>query len=169
MENKIYIEDNFFSSGKTVIKNSRNERIGDLDLKTAFSTSITVYDIHNNELAEGKFKRLLSSNWVVSSSGEILGTLKANWFSFAKKFTYSTQRGHQYTITSPVLSKSFTILDEQYQDVATFTRVNSFFSSPAYELTNFTDQLSTEEFIVVVMGINAMEKNQTAATIGYKA
>ncbi|WP_121640974.1 hypothetical protein [Virgibacillus sp. Bac330] len=165
MENKIYIEDNFFSSGKTSIKNSRNERIGDLDLKTAFSTSITVYDIHNRELAAGKFKHFFSSNWLVSSSGEIQGTLKANWFSFAKKYTYTTHnRGHQYTITSPVLSKSFTIMDERYQDVATFTRVNSFFSSPAYELTNLTDQLSTEEFIVVVMGINAMEKNRTAAT-----
>ncbi|WP_077298439.1 hypothetical protein [Virgibacillus pantothenticus] len=168
MENKIYIEDNFFSAGRTAIRNHQNEKIGDLDLKTAFSSSINVYDSQGTRLAEGKFKSFFSSQWVViDATAEIIGTLKANWFSFKKEYTYTVKNGHEYTITSPVFSKTFTMTDEQEREiVASFTRVSNFFSSPAYELINHTDRLSMEEFIVVVMGVNAIEKSKAAASSG---
>jgi hypothetical protein len=36
------------------------------------------------------------------------------------------------------------------------------FSSPAFQLTNYSEQLSTEELIAVVMGVNAIHRNNSS-------
>jgi hypothetical protein len=41
---KLYFKDNFFSSGKTVIWNERQDSLGEVDLRSAFGSSIDVYD-----------------------------------------------------------------------------------------------------------------------------
>ncbi|MGX4671014.1 hypothetical protein JNUCC74_17840 [Cerasibacillus sp. JNUCC 74] len=164
MDDKVYITDNFFSSGYTDIKNEQNEKIGYLDLKSVFSSGVTVYDQHTTKLAEGRFKGFFSSQWIVmNANGVMLGTLKTSWFSFSKKYTYTTSNGDLYNIHSPAFSREFTISDEQNHEIASFRRNNSFFSSSAYELLNHTDKLTMEEFIIIVMGVNAIEKNKQAS------
>jgi hypothetical protein len=46
--------------------------------------------------------------------------------------------------------------------VAKFEKISGFFSSPAFQLTNHSDQLSTEELIAVVMGVNAIQRRNSS-------
>jgi hypothetical protein len=50
------------------------------------------------------------------------------------------------------------------QEVASFKKVNGFFQSAAFELTNLSDSLLTEELIAVVMGVNEIEKRRRNAS-----
>ncbi|MEC5423894.1 hypothetical protein QGM71_10370 [Virgibacillus sp. C22-A2] len=163
METIVYIADNFFSAGKTVIKDQNNQNVGFLDLRSAFSSAVSLYDLEESLLASGQFKTF-SNQWIVSDKNEdLLGTLKTSWFSFSKKYTYTTSHRGIYTISSPAFSRDFSISDEKSDEVATFKRTNHFFSSRAYEVNNFAGQMTTEELIVVVMGVNALEKRKQGA------
>ncbi|WP_156416100.1 hypothetical protein [Gracilibacillus massiliensis] len=44
MENEVFIAYNFFSAGKTEIMNADQQVIGHLDLKSAFSSSVAIYN-----------------------------------------------------------------------------------------------------------------------------
>ncbi|KAB8127458.1 hypothetical protein F9U64_17580 [Gracilibacillus oryzae] len=162
MDKIIYISDNFFSAGKTSIRNAQNEEIGMLDLKSAFKSNISVFDNNGSMLASGKF-RPFSSKWIVYGPEQELGILKQKLFSFSKTYYYTTKGQDTYIIHSPAFSRDFTIRDKQENAVATFKRMNHFFSSPAFEINNTENRLQTEELICVVMGVNAIEKSNNAA------
>lgn len=53
---KFYFRDNFFSAGKTEILNEANEVIGELDLKSAFGSSLDVYGKNGELLCSGGFQ-----------------------------------------------------------------------------------------------------------------
>jgi hypothetical protein len=69
----VYFSDNFFSSGKTDIFSEGNERIGILDLKSAFSSNIDVLDVTGDVIVRGRFP-FLSNKWVVlNSNDQVIG------------------------------------------------------------------------------------------------
>ncbi|KZE69228.1 hypothetical protein AWM68_02875 [Fictibacillus phosphorivorans] len=163
MEKCVYFNDSFFSSGRTEIYNASQEKLGELDLKSAFSSSVNVENEKGEIVVEGGFP-FFSSRWIITQAdGTELGEVKSSFAFFSKRFRYSTN-DHTYEIESPAFSKEYTILDDNKAEVATFRKINGFFQSAAFELTNHSDVLRTEELIAVVMGVNAIEKrNQSSA------
>ncbi|QKS70207.1 hypothetical protein FLK61_25945 [Paenalkalicoccus suaedae] len=156
MERTVYFSDNFFSSGKTDIFNEDKERVGELDLKGAFSSSVRIETKEGNVL-EAAFP-FFSMKWRIKlEDGTKVGEVKYALSFSKKRYTYTTSTG-EYDISAPAFSRSYTIKDTDEQTVAIFDRVSGFFSAPSYKLVNESDYLTTEELIAVVMGVNAIEK-----------
>jgi hypothetical protein len=61
-----------------------------------------------------------------------------------------------------VFSKQYDIYQDETTIVAKFEKISGFFSSPAFQLTNYSTQLSTEELIAVVMGVNAIQRRNSS-------
>ncbi|ANX11552.1 hypothetical protein ABE41_005990 [Fictibacillus arsenicus] len=165
MEKCVYFNDNFFSSGKTDIYNESQERLGEIDLKSVFGSSLNVENEKGEVVVEGNFP-FFSNRWSIKQpNGTELGEVKSSFAFFSKRYHYLTNNA-AYEIESPAFSKEYTILDENKAEVATFKKVNGFFQSPAFELKNYSDSLSTEELIAVVMGVNAIEKRHNSSAGG---
>ncbi|MFC0270782.1 hypothetical protein ACFFIX_04860 [Metabacillus herbersteinensis] len=163
MTETVYFKDTFFSTGITEIFNGNKEKIGELDHKGAFSSSIAIFDQTGALAVSGKFT-FFSRHWVVIDDQELeLGILKNKLSFFTKKFEYKTHGRGTYRIESPAFSKEYEIFDKNEELVATFQKTNGFFASPAFQLTNKSSSLSTNELIAVVMGINSIQKAQSAA------
>ncbi|MGM0846240.1 MAG: hypothetical protein ACQEUT_14785 [Bacillota bacterium] len=163
MSSALYFSDNFFSSGRTEIYNSNKERVGELDLKSAFSASMDILNIDGHVMASGKFP-FFGNRWIVSGKdGEELGELKQKWSFFSKRFQYHSSGKGTFSIESDAFSKDYTVLAEDGTVVCTFERVSGFFSSPAFKLENFSSILSNQELVAVVMGVNAIQKRNNSA------
>ncbi|ANC77271.1 hypothetical protein ABE65_010835 [Fictibacillus phosphorivorans] len=162
MERCVYFEDTFFSSGKTDIYNAEHQKQGVLDLRSAFSSGVSIEDASGRLIVEGNFP-FLSGKWVVKQSdGRELGVVKSSFALFSKKYHYITNV-QNYEIEAPAFSKEYTVFDENKEEVATFKKVNGFFQASAYELKHTSDRLLTEELIAVVMGVNAIEKRKRSS------
>ncbi|WP_144699870.1 hypothetical protein [Fictibacillus phosphorivorans] len=166
MENCVYFKDTFFSSGKTDIFNGEQQKLGVLDLKSAFSSGVSIEDESGRVIVEGSFPFLLGK-WVVKQpDGKELGMVKSSFALFSKKYRYMTNE-QNYEIEAPAFSKEYILVDENKAEVATFKKVNGFFQASAYELKHNSNHLLTEELIAVVMGVNAIEKrNSSSASAG---
>ncbi|MFD1356837.1 hypothetical protein ACFQ4X_02910 [Fictibacillus halophilus] len=165
MDKCVYFNDNFFSSGKTDIYNESQERLGEIDLKSAFGSSLNVENEKGAVVVEGSFP-FFSNRWSIKKpDGNELGEVKSSFAFFSKRYHYLTNNA-TYEIESPAFSKEYTILDENKAEVATFKKVNGFFQSAAFELKNYSDSLLTEELIAVVMGVNAIEKRNNSSASG---
>ncbi|MEN2768764.1 hypothetical protein [Ornithinibacillus xuwenensis] len=165
MSRIIYFNDNFFSSGRTVIYNTDKEKIGELDLKSAFSTSVDILDVDGNLTLRGFFP-FLSNKWSIVDVNEVSkGILKTRFALFKKLFEYVTRNGEGYLIESEAFSKQFTVTDSNKRLICEFRRVDGFFQSPAYRLTNYSDIVPAMEWVAVVMGVHAIQKrrNNSAA------
>ncbi|WP_113927750.1 hypothetical protein [Bacillus sp. P14.5] len=163
MSSSLYFSDNFFSSGRTDIFNSEKERVGELDLKSAFSASVDILNNDGQVMASGKFP-FLGNRWIVSGKeGMEMGELKQKWSFFTKRFQYNSFGKGTFSIESEAFSKDYTILNDKGGVICSFERVSGFFSSPAYKLENFSAALSNQELIAVVMGVNAIQKRNNAA------
>ncbi|NBI27523.1 hypothetical protein [Chengkuizengella marina] len=161
--NIVYFKDNFFSSGLTDIYAENKEKVGELDLKSSFSTSIEVCDEKGFTVIKGGF-RFFSNKWVISDSiGHELGIVRAKISFFSKKYVYET-RSNEYHIYSPSFSRQYEITDEAQKLVAQFNKMNGFFESSAYKLTNNSTKLSTPELVAIVMGVNAITKRHNSST-----
>ncbi|MFC4559748.1 hypothetical protein ACFO3D_16295 [Virgibacillus kekensis] len=163
MEESIYFTDNFFSAGKTEIFNGDQENIGSLDLKSAFSSSVDILNTEGNVVMKASFP-FLSRSWVVKDQDDQeVGKLKQRFAFFSKKFVYHSYLHGDFKIRSEALSRDYDILNTNEELVATFKRVNGFFRSPAFELSNNSSGLSNEELIAVVMGVNMIIKRNNSA------
>lgn len=168
MGESIYFSDNLFSTGITEIFNENQERIGALDLKSAFSSGVHILDVKGNIVVKGSFP-FLSNGWVVKDKNEQeIGKLKQRLSFFSKKFIYQSYHNGDYEIKSEAFSKEYDILDQHADLVATFRKVSGFFQSPAFQLNSHASRLSTEELIAVVMGVSMIIKrnHNSAATAG---
>ncbi|MDQ0269451.1 hypothetical protein [Cytobacillus purgationiresistens] len=160
MDKTIYFQDNFFSSGLTDIHNKDYIKVGLLDLKTAFSRKVSVLDLESKETMKGMFLHFLSRKWrVVDPHGTEQGLVQQKLFTFSKAFDYHKANGQHYRIESPIFSREYTIYDDTDQIIARFYRVSSFLSVPAFKLENHSNSLNTAELIIVIMGVNAIQKN----------
>ena len=83
----LYFKDNFFSSGITDIMDREGSVIGSLDLKSAFGSSLDVYNASGDPVCAGSF-RFFSNKWnITGGNGEELGLLRMR-MSFYEKFEY---------------------------------------------------------------------------------
>jgi hypothetical protein len=162
MDKCVYFTDQFFSFGITDIYNELQEKVGELDLKSAFTSSMSVENEKGEIVVEGCFP-LFSGKWVIKKSdGTELGKVSASFSFFTKRYKYTTNNG-RFEIESPAFSKEYTILNEINEEVATFKKVNGIFQAAAYELKNISGSLLTEELITVVMGVNEIEKRRRSS------
>ncbi|MEC0231992.1 hypothetical protein [Paenibacillus alba] len=160
----LYFRDNFISSGITEILNEQEENVGQLDLKSAFSSAIEVFGQNGQQLCKGSFP-IFSGKWeVTGADGGQLGILK-NQFSFLnKKFIYETEGRGSYEISSLAFSKEYEIFDDSAKLVASFEKVNGWFSAGAFLLSNKAQYLDSYELVAVIMGMHAIQKRHSAAT-----
>ncbi|MGG1677938.1 hypothetical protein ACIFOT_19565 [Neobacillus sp. NRS-1170] len=159
----LYFKDNFFSSGRTEIFNSSKEMVGELDLKSAFSSSIDVLDRNQNIVVSGKFT-FFSNKWrIYNSNEEEIGILKEKFTFLSKKYEYDAYGRGVYQIKAEPFSRLYEIMDDRSNPVGRFEKVSGFFASPAYQLSNFNEKVTNEELIAVVMGINAIQKKNASA------
>lgn len=165
MESCVYFSDNFFSAGRTDIYNEQEEKVGSLNLKSAFSSSVDVEDANGEVVVQGSFP-FFSNKWSVQQAqNKELGKVKTGFSFFKKRFRYETS-DQSLEIESPAMSKEYTLTDKSGVEVATFRKVSGVFQSAAYELKNHTSSISTEELISVVMGVNAIEKRRRSTANG---
>lgn len=161
--NQLFFKDNFFSAGLTDIYNEKKEKIGSLDLKSAFSSKVDIVNLEGEMLTRGFFP-VFSTKWkVVDNNENELGTLRQRVSFFSKKYEYITKNQVCYTIHSEALSKEYKINNQKGEVVAHFKRINGFFASPAFELLNSSEILTNEELITVVMGVNMITKRNNSS------
>lgn len=154
----LYIKDNFFNSGETSVMNEAGESVGTVDLKSAFGSSLDVYDETGTKVCSGSF-RSFSNKWNVCDQNEYeLGVLRMRMSFFSKRYEYDAGERGIYEITSPAFSKEYEIQGEDGRCVATFHRVSGWFQSGAYHLKNDSHLLGDWELIAVVMGVHAIQK-----------
>ncbi|MBP1964365.1 hypothetical protein [Paenibacillus aceris] len=159
----LYFRDNFFSAGRTDILNDKEEKVGHLDLKSAFSSAIDVYGLNSKLLYKGGFP-FFSGKWVITDAdGGRIGVLRSRFALFTKKFTYETEGRDSYEIVSPAFSKEYEISDESGTRVARFEQINGWFSSGAFTLNNQCSKLDIYELVAVIMGMHAIQKQNAAA------
>jgi hypothetical protein len=105
MSGVLYFADNFFSSGRTDIFNAEKAKIGELDLKSAFSAGVDILNMNGETLASGKFP-FFGNRWVVlGKEGEEAGQLKQKWAFFSKRFQYHSFGKGVFSIESEAFSK----------------------------------------------------------------
>ncbi|GIO98757.1 hypothetical protein J14TS5_38430 [Paenibacillus lautus] len=159
----LYFKDNFFSSGITDIMDREGSIIGSLDLKSAFGSSLDVYNASGDPVCSGSF-RFFSNKWnIVSGNGDELGVLRMRICFFTKKFEYDAGSRGVYEITSPAFSNEYEITDDAGRVIAQFSRISGWLQSGAYQLQNESDVLGDWELVAVVMGIHQIRKRNNNA------
>ncbi|MEK6989984.1 hypothetical protein NST08_06970 [Paenibacillus sp. FSL K6-1566] len=165
----LYFKDNFFSAGWTDIMNVNGESIGTLDLKSAFSSSLDVYDASRTKVCSGSF-RFFSNKWnVVDAEDRELGVLRMRMSFVTKKFEYDAGDRGIYEIVSPAFSNEYEISDGRGSFVPRFSRISGWLQPGAYRLHNSSGVLGDYELIAVVMGIHEIRKrnNSEAASASH--
>ena len=159
----LHFKDNFFSAGRTDIYNDRREPVGQLDLKSSFQSGVDVIGLDGRILYSGKFP-LLSNQWTVTDGeGREVGKVKAKFSLLSKRFEYRANKRGTYRIESEAFSRRYDMyLDEAL--AASFRKVNSFLSSAAFELQTKSPEVPAEEWIAVIMGVNAITKRRQNAS-----
>lgn len=160
---ELYFKDNFFSAGTSAIMNAAGESLGTIDLKSGFGSSLDIYDQTGVKVCGGKFP-FLSGKWHISLGEDvILGVVRMRLSFFSKKFEYDARDRGLYEITAPAFTNEYSVQDSSGQTVATFNRTSSWLQSGAFCLHNHCTQLDSYELVAVVMGIHAIQKQQSNA------
>ncbi|WP_158737394.1 hypothetical protein [Alteribacillus sp. YIM 98480] len=165
--NEIYFSDNFFSAGITDIFDKNENKIGKLDLKSAFTSSIDVMDPNGSIRLYAAFP-LFSRRWVLKDKeDERIGELRSTFSFFAKRFEYETEGRGVYRVESEAFSHEFTITEERGNNkIAIFEKISGFMEAPAYKLINYSNVLSNDELIAVVMGVRMILKKRRNNSAG---
>lgn len=157
----VYFSDRFFSTGYTDIVDETNEKIGELDLQSMFTAGIHVLDERGNISYRGKF-RFFSNAWLVFDRyGEEIGVLKAKLSFLSKRYWYQSSTG-ELEIESPAFSREYSVRSMSGDMIAEFRKTDGFFAAGAFALSNYS-AIPTEELILVVMGVHAIQKRQNNA------
>lgn len=147
----------------TEILDGQEQVVGQLDLRSSFSSAIDVFGSNGELLYSGRFP-FFSGKWEVNDAvGEQAGVLRSRLSFFSKKYSYETIGRGDYEIISPAFSKEYEIIDESEKVVAQFKQVNGWFSSGAFMLDNQCRFLDSYELIAVIIGMHAMQKAANSA------
>ncbi|MDF2648211.1 MAG: hypothetical protein K0Q73_4016 [Paenibacillus sp.] len=162
---KLYFRDNFFSSGQTEILNESNAKVGEVDLRSAFGSSLDVFDQNSRRLYSGKFP-IFSNKWTVTGqSGSDCGMLRHRFAFMSKKYEYEAYGRGTYEITSPAFSRQYEVRGVNDELAVSFEKVSGWFSASAYCLDNHDSTIDSYEWVAVILGMHAIEKrHQNAAT-----
>lgn len=162
----IYFSDNFFSAGVTEIFNGNEEKIGSLDLKSAFSSSINVLNKEGELVVKAHFP-FFSRRWIIEDyEDNEIGELKQRFAFFTKKFEYQSRQHGIYEIEGEAFSREYKIIDENKGVIAEFKKVSGLFEAPVYQLNQFANKLHNEELIAVIMGVYMIHKRNSASAGG---
>jgi len=154
----IYFKDNFFSNGLTPIFNNNKEQIGQLDLKSAFTSSLEVQNVEGRVVVRGSFP-FMSRKWIVTGEDNSeKGFLKQKITLFSKKFEYVSDQRGMLLIESGAFSQEYTMVNQNEEKVAEFKKISGFFESPVFQLMNDSETIDNEEMIAVVMGVSMIIK-----------
>jgi hypothetical protein len=157
---KLYFRDNFFNSGQTDILNESNERIGEVELHSAFGSTLDVYDQSGQRKYGGKFP-IFSHKWsVIDPSGAECGLLRYRLSFLSKKYEYEAYGRGVFEITSPAFSREYEIRDEKGALTASFEKIDGWFAASAYCLDNQAANMDSYEWIAFVLGMNEIQKRQ---------
>lgn len=160
----LYFRDNFFNAGRTEILNENRERVGEVDLRSAFGSALDVFGTSGEPLYGGKF-RMLSNKWIVRlANGEECGVLRYRLSFFSKRYEYERYGSGTYEITSPAFSREYEIRNELGEVSASFERVNGWFESSAYRLTANSAEVDAYEWVAVVLGMHEIRKRHRQAS-----
>lgn len=166
MDKIVYFQDNFFSAGRTEIFNGSKEKVGELDLKSMFSSGVEILDLDGSVKVSGKFP-FFGVKWrIYDCHDQEIGALKQKLSFLSKKYEYDANERGSFFIKSEAFSKQYDIYANETSIVAKFEKVSGFFASPAFQLTNNSKQLTTEELIAVVMGVNAIQRRNNSNSGG---
>lgn len=160
MASVLHFSDNFFSAGITDILDEKGTKVGDLDLKGAFSSSVEVH--LEDTYVTGKFKFFSNRWYILDETEQEVGHLKQKLSFLGKKFQYHTNNRGSFFIDSEAFSREYQIYDEQEQVVAIFEKTSVFFQSASFKLSNYSEVLSNEELITVIMGVNMIHKRNSS-------
>ncbi|ANA81285.1 hypothetical protein PVOR_08965 [Paenibacillus vortex V453] len=159
----IYFKDNFFNAGRTDMMDRDGSIIGSLDLKSAFGSSLDVYNASGDHVCSGSF-RFFSNKWnIADGHGEELGMLRMRMSFFTKKFEYDAGPRGVYEITSPAYSNEYEIADTAGRGIARFSRISGWLQPGAFELQNDSETLGDWELAALVMGIHQIRKRNNHA------
>jgi len=154
----LYFRDNLFNSGTTDILDERNEPVGEVDLRSAFGSSLAVSSRDGSSAYEGKFP-FFSGKWIVTGrNGEECGVLRYRLSFLSKRFEYARYGAGTYELTSPAFSREYEIADERGRIVVTFDRVSGWFEASAYRLTVHDGGIDAYEWVAVVLGMHEIQK-----------
>ncbi len=158
---ELYFKDKFFNSGISDIMNSDGEVVGNMDLKSAFGSSLDVSNHQRQILCSGKF-RFFSNKWFISDerNGQ-MGVLRVRLSFLKKRYEYDAGNRGVYEITSPAFSKEYSIQRSNGEVVASFARTNSWMQTGAFRLQNDSKELDSYELVAVVMGVHEIEKRDS--------
>ncbi|GLX71247.1 hypothetical protein [Paenibacillus glycanilyticus] len=160
---QLYFRENFWNAGTTEILDEQENQIGHLDMRSAFSSAIDIYDSKGQLLYNGRFP-FFSGKWEVSGADEEqVGVLRSRLSFFSKKYSYETIGRGDYEIISPAFSREYDIIDESENVVAQFKQVNGWLSSGAFVLDNQCEFLDPYELVAVIIGMHAIQKAASSA------
>ena len=158
----LYFSDNFFSAGLTQIYDENQQTVGQLDLKSVFSSSVQILDAEGAILTQGKF-RIFSSRWAVYDGSKEIGELRRRMTFFKKRFEYDAYGRQRAIIESEAFSREYRISGENGECMAEFKRTSGLFQSASFQLIRYSGKLSDSELIAVVMGIHMIRKRDSQA------
>ncbi|MCC3382213.1 hypothetical protein ACFQ5D_04080 [Paenibacillus farraposensis] len=160
---ELFFRDNFFSTGLTEIMDGNGEVAGSVDLKSAFNSSVDVYDAGGRLAYGGKFRFFVGKWEVRDATGQLAGVLRVRMSLMSKRYEYDAGPRGVYEITSPAFSKEYAIQGHDGKTVAVFNQTNRWFQSGTFHLENGSLLLDSYELIVVVMGIHAIQNRNSSA------
>ncbi|MHA0857809.1 LURP-one-related/scramblase family protein [Paenibacillus sp. CMAA1364] len=155
---ELYFKDKFFSSGTSDIMRNDGQVIGQVDLKSAFTSSLEVWNANGQIASMGKFRMLLNQ-WVISDGADReLGVLHRRMSFLNKKYEYHAQGQGVFEITSPAFSNEYRIQTSEGKLIASFARMNGGLQSGAFRLLNESEQMDSYELVAIVMGVHEIQK-----------
>lgn len=155
MNQTLYISNTFFS-GKTDIVNEIQEKVGVLDTKSTFTSTVDVLDEYEHLVISAKFPFMRTKWFVTDYYGQEIGILKGKFTVLAKKYEYTAHKRGVYLIDSEPFSRNYSIYEKENL-IGTFKRINGIFSTPKYQLNIINNKINNFEWVAVVMGIQAIE------------
>ncbi|RLQ93087.1 hypothetical protein [Falsibacillus albus] len=156
----LIFKENFFAAGISEIFNIQGEKVGSLDLKSAFSSGVDIVDENEALLVGGRIK-FFSNKWgIVNDGGDEIGCLSEVFSFFSKRYEYEAFNRGKFSIESDAFLKEYRMIDEYGQKMAHFERTNGFFESAAFRLTNQSDVISSMEMVLVVLGVHWLKRRK---------
>lgn len=155
---ELYFKDNFFSAGETPILDAEGQSIGAIDLQSMLTATLTIYGPDSAPRYTGKFP-FFSRKWeITDAGGQIVGVLRSKLTFFSKRYEYDAGSRGIFYIESPAFSYSYTILNADEKEIASFEKTSHWLQAGAFCLSNHSEELESYELIAVVMGVQSIQK-----------
>jgi|GEM_PF-1245206 len=154
----LYFNERTWTKGLSDILNSKGEKVGVIDLKSAWTSSIAIYDASDALICTGNF-RTFSLKWdVKDAKGKNMGTIRDSSSFFKRKYQYETEGRGVYTIEIAPFMGACTVVDAYRSIAATFQQINGWLQADAFRLRNHSPWLNHYELIAIIFGMHQINK-----------